>query len=165
MLFATASAVGCPIMWETMASPNATVWPAPRPVMILPLSAANASFLLTTRYVAQGTFSQVSIDSPVGQDPFGPLIDSFESAGFEVTHIEAFKADASPFSTGTVKYYWATSEPMLFGEDETPNTNKGVAPAVGTAAVSAVRSVPQAAKVIKQSLPEYKAVLRAFGPR
>lgn len=50
-------------------------------------------------------------------------------------------------------YYWATSEPMLFGEDETPNTNKGVAPAVGTAAVSAVRSVPQAAKVIKQSLP------------
>ena len=31
-------------------------------------------------------------------------------------------------------YYWATSEPMLFGEDETPNVTKGVAPAVGTAA-------------------------------
>nr|DAT77877.1 MAG TPA: hypothetical protein [Caudoviricetes sp.] len=31
---------------------------------------------------------------------------------------------------------------MLFGEDETPNVSKGVAPAVGTAAISAVRSVP-----------------------
>lgn len=49
-------------------------------------------------------------------------------------------------------YYWATSEPMLFGEDETPNVTKGVAPAVGTA-VSAVRSVPQAAKWVGQSLP------------
>ena len=78
--------------------------------MIFPVSAANATFLLTTRYVAQGTFSQVSIDSPAGQDPFGPLIDSFESAGFEVTHIEAFKANASHFSSGTVKYYWSTSD-------------------------------------------------------
>lgn len=49
-------------------------------------------------------------------------------------------------------YYWATSEPMLFGEDETPNVTKGVAPAVGTAA-SAVRSVPQAAKWVGQFLP------------
>lgn len=49
-------------------------------------------------------------------------------------------------------YYWATSEPMLFGEDETPNVTKGVAPAVGTAA-SAVRSVPQVAKWVGQSLP------------
>lgn len=80
------------------------------PVMIFPVAAANATFLLTTRYVAQGTFSQVSIDSPAGQDPFGPLIDSFESAGFEVTHIEAFKANASPLSSGTVRYYWSTSD-------------------------------------------------------
>lgn len=50
-------------------------------------------------------------------------------------------------------YYWATSEPMLFGEDETPNVSKGVAPAVGTAAISAVRSVPQAVNWVKQSLP------------
>lgn len=49
-------------------------------------------------------------------------------------------------------YYWATSEPMLFGEDETPNVTKGVAPAVGTAA-STVRSVPQVAKWVGQSLP------------
>lgn len=49
-------------------------------------------------------------------------------------------------------YYWATSEPMLFGEDETPNVTKGVAPAVGTAA-SAVRNVPQVAKWVSQSLP------------
>lgn len=55
-------------------------------------------------------------------------------------------------------YYWATSEPMLFGEDETPNVNKGtlplpIGPAAGSSAVGAIRSVPQAAKWVGQSLP------------
>lgn len=60
--------------------------------------------------------------------------------------------DQAPSIPNIVKgiYYWATSDPMVFGEDETPNTNKGVAPAVGTAAV---RSVPQAVNWVKQSLP------------
>lgn len=55
-------------------------------------------------------------------------------------------------------YYWATSEPMLFGEDETPNVNKGtlplpIGPAAGSSAVGVIRSVPQAAKWVGQSLP------------
>lgn len=61
-------------------------------------------------------------------------------------------------------YYWATSEPMLFGEDETPNVTKGVAPAVGTAA-SAVRSVPQVAKWVGQSLPGLAFLSGWFGSR
>lgn len=78
--------------------------------MIFPVAAANATFLLTSRTVQQGSFTKVSVDSPVGHDPFGPVIDSFESAGFEVTHIEAFKANAVPLSSGTVKYVWSTSD-------------------------------------------------------
>lgn len=55
-------------------------------------------------------------------------------------------------------YYWATSEPILFGEDETPNVNKGtlplpIGPAAGSSAVGVIRSVPQAAKWIGQALP------------
>lgn len=50
-------------------------------------------------------------------------------------------------------YYWATSEPMLFGKDETPYVTKGVAPAVGATPASAVKSIPQAINWAKQSLP------------
>lgn len=82
--------------------------------MILPVAAANATFLLTSRIVRQGSFTQVSVDSPVGQQPFGPLIDSFESAGFEVTHIEAFKADSAPFTSGSVDYQWSTSDDQVY---------------------------------------------------
>lgn len=52
-------------------------------------------------------------------------------------------------------YYWATSEPALFGEDETPSVNKGYAPVVGVGsqAISAVRNIPKAVTLAKQSLP------------
>lgn len=82
--------------------------------MIFPVAAANATFLLTSRIVRQGSFTQVSVDSPVGQQPFGPLIDSFESAGFEVTHIESFKADAASFTSGSVDYQWSTSDDQVY---------------------------------------------------
>lgn len=45
-------------------------------------------------------------------------------------------------------YYWATSEPRLFGENEDPGLSIGVAPVTG-----AIRAMPQTARVIGQALP------------
>lgn len=58
--------------------------------------------------------------------------------------------DQAPSVPNLVKgiYYWATSEPRLFGENEDPGLSTGVAPVTG-----AIRAMPQTARVIGQALP------------
>ena len=59
-------------------------------------------------------------------------------------------------------YYWATSQPWLFGEDEHPEVNKGVVPAVAVGAGS-VTSIPKMAQIIRQVGPTAAAVSAWLG--
>lgn len=63
--------------------------------------------------------------------------------------------DQTPSISNLVKgvYYWATSEPRLFGQNEDLGLNTGTAPVMGAPVSTAVGTLPQATRLVGQTLP------------